>query len=516
MKRVSPALCLLLSLVSTRAEVRLSNLFSDGMVLQRGKPAPVWGTAKPGEEVSLSFAGQTVKATADAAGKWSVKLAPLALDATPKDLTVAGGPTVKNVVVGDVWICSGQSNMEMTLGGCNAPDDVKSADFPLIRRIKFDHRSLANPNIEVGRKWEVCTPNSAPNFTAPGFYFARRVLRETGVPVGLIDSNWGGSRIEPWIPPAGWALEPSLKSFVEEMARKDESYRATLSSKLDGFSAWIDATRKALATPGSVLPDAPNFPSHPLAEGGAPVAMYNGMIHPLVPLAITGALWYQGESNGGEGPEYTAKMRALVGGWRAVFGQGDFPFYFVQLANFQQPTDNPAGGDGWARVRSAQTASLAIPNTGMAVIIDIGEANDIHPRNKLDVGERLAVWALRNDYGKKDIVVSGPLFKALRIDGASAVVEFDHVGGGLMVGKKTGVTPTAEVPGGTLTRFAIAGADKQWVWADAKIEGTTVRVSSPKVPAPVAVRYAYSMNPEGCNLYNREGLPASPFRTDEW
>jgi sialate O-acetylesterase len=261
----------------------------------------------------------------------------------------------------------------------------------------------------------------------------------------------------------------------------------------------------------------PAIPRHPGGNGWS--GMYNAMIHPFVRLPIKGALWYQGESNGGEGETYYHKMRALIGGWRQQWGQGDFPFYFVQLANFQNATEDPAGGNGWAKLREAQRKSLSIPNTGMAVITDtvpLAEANDIHPRNKYDVGLRLARWALNRDYGQKDIEVSGPLFKALKIEGNKARLVFDHSGSGLMVGKKEGRTPAIENKEGKLKRFAVAGADKKWFWAEAIIENHTVVVSSPEVTEPVAVRYAFSMNPDGANLCNREGLPASPFRTDNW
>ena len=244
--------------------------------------------------------------------------------------------------------------------------------------------------------------------------------------------------------------------------------------------------------------------------------MYNGMLHCVVPFAIKGALWYQGESNGGEGDEYAAKMRALIGGWRKIWQQGDFPFYYVQLANWQEANQNPAGGDGWSRHRMAQLESLSIPKTGMAVIIDIGDGPDIHPKNKFDVGERLARWALRHDYGKQDLETSGPLFQGATFADGKATVSFTHTGTGLMVGKKNGRQPTEADSSGKLQRFAIAGEDKKWVWGQAVIEGDKVVVTSPEVPHPVAVRYAFSMHPAGCNLYNKEGLPASPFRSDKW
>jgi sialate O-acetylesterase len=282
---------------------------------------------------------------------------------------------------------------------------------------------------------------------------------------------------------------------------------------------WVAEARAALAAPQGEIPSPPQFPNNPLTDAGFPTTLYNGMIHPLAPYGIKGAIWYQGESNGGEGDEYYHKMRALVGGWRKVWNQGDFPFYFVQLANFQHPNPDPAGGDGWAKVRMAQSESLRIPHSGMAVAIDLADAgnpDDIHPKNKFDVGERLALWALAHDYGKQDVVFSGPLYKAMKVEDGKIRVSFDSVGGGLMIGKKEGREPAVEVRGGKLRRFAIAGEDRKWHWADAAIDGETVVVSSADVAKPVAVRYAYTMNPDGCNLYNKDGLPASPFRTDKW
>jgi sialate O-acetylesterase len=247
--------------------------------------------------------------------------------------------------------------------------------------------------------------------------------------------------------------------------------------------------------------------------------MYNAMIHPLVRFPIKGAIWYQGESNGSEGETYYHKMRALIGGWRKNWGQGDFPFYFVQLASYQAVSQNPAGGNGWARLREAQFKSLSVPNTGMAVITDtvpLAQSGDIHPKNKYDVGLRLALWALGRDYAQKGVVVSGPLFKSMKVEGGKARLEFDQLGSGLMIGKKDGRSPAVEDKEGKLARFAIAGADKKWAWAEAVIEKDAVVVYSPEVPVPVAVRYGFEMNPTGANLYNREGLPASPFRTDAW
>ena len=445
------------------ADVRLPKIFSDNMMLQRDLPVRVWGWAEAGEAVSVALAGKTVATKADEKGEWSLAL-PVIKKGENLELTVKGKNTLtlKNILVGDLWVCSGQSNMEMALGPClDAAEDIKTADLPKIRRIKINtvESGKLEPDAPAAGPWQVCTPGTAGAFTAVGFYFAREVQQKSGVPIGILDDNWGGSRIEPWTAP----------------------------ESLDGQ-----------------------------APGGN---KYNAMINPLLRFPIKGALWYQGESNGEEGDTYFDKMRALIGGWRKQWKQGDFPFYFVQLANFQAVTQDPAGGNGWAKLREAQTKALTIPNTGMAVIIDtvpLAQAGDIHPKNKYDVGMRLARWALGRDYGQKQLEVSGPLFKALKIEGSKARLAFDHLGTGLMVGKKEGRTPAVESKEEKLKGFAIAGADKKWVWADAVIVNRTITVTSPEVKEPVAVRYAYQMNPDGANLYNREGLPASPFRTDAW
>lgn len=519
-KRMLFAAAMVLGICSN-ADVQVSNLFSDNLVMQRDVPAPVWGTAESGEKVTVKIGSSEASAVADGKGRWMAKLPAMKMNAEPQEMTIAGKNTltIKNVLVGDVWICSGQSNMEWSLGGCNAKEDVDSANLPKIRRIKFDHRTADKPGSEVSRKWDICTPQTAPGFTAVGFYFARKVQKETGVPIGLLDNNWGGTRIEPWIPPCGFEMEKSLAGIVTDVKKREQAYRDDLVKSLDPLEKWIPEAKKAVASPGTEIPPMPNLPKSPYGDPGFPSSIYNGQICPIVPFAIKGALWYQGESNGGEGDEYYAKTNALVGGWRKIFGVGDFPFYFVQLANFQQPNDNPTGGDGWARLRMAQLKSLKIPNTGMAVAIELADAanpGDIHPKNKFDVGERLALWALAKDYGKKDIVYSGPLYKSMKVEGDKIRLEFDSAGSGLMIGKKEGRNPTVEDKGAKLKRFAVAGEDRKWVWADAVIDGNTVVVSNPEVSKPVAVRYAFSMHPAGCNLYNKEGLPASPFRTDEW
>lgn len=465
---------------AAQADVTPGSIFGDSMVLQQEMPVPVWGQAEPGEEVTVTFGDQTKKATADKDGRWQVKLDSLKANAEGRPLKLVGKNAVelKDVLVGEVWICSGQSNMEWAVrSSLNSKEEIEAADHPQIRLFNVPgHITSPVPKDTCPGEWQICSSKTVSGFSAVGYFFGRRLQKELDVPIGLVGSNWGGTRIEPWTSPAGFESVPELKKIAEQVA------------------AYTEDTKVA---------------------GGSPSAIYNAMIHPLAPFAMRGAIWYQGESNGGEGESYYHKTQALVNGWRKLFNP-ELAFYWVQLANFQKPNDNPAGGDGWANLREAQRKALDIKHTGMAVIIDIGEAGDIHPRNKQDVGDRLAQWALHQTYGKKDIVPSGPLYKSHKVEGNAIRVSFDSVGGGLMVGKKEGLSPSEEVTDGKLSRFAIAGADKQWHWAEATIDDDTVVVSSPEVKEPVAVRYAFSMNPEGANLYNKEGIPASPFRTDDW
>ncbi len=509
----------LLSALPATANVRLAKIFTDNMMLQRDQPVRVWGWANPGESVTAGLAGKSSTTRANDKGQWAIAL-PVIKTGENLELTVKGENTLtlKNLIVGDIWVCSGQSNMEMNLNGClGAADDIKAADLPKIRRIKFNHVqvSQAEPDAPAATQWQVCSPQTVGGFTAAGFYFAREIQQKTGVPIGLVDTNWGGTAIEPWVAPAGLGMVPELKGAHDAMQLMLKNYYAQLPQALTTMESWIAQTRKDLASGRPTNPP----PSGHLLPATNWSGMYNGMIDPIVHFPIKGALWYQGEANGGEGDTYYHKMRALIGGWRQQWGRGDFPFYYVQLAGFQAASNDPAGGNGWARIREAQTKVLDIPNSGMAVITDTvptEQANDIHPKNKYDVGMRLARWALARDYGQTQLEVSGPLFKSIQIEGGKARLSFDHTGAGLMVGKKEGRSPVAENPAAKLKQFAIAGADKKWFWADAMIENNTVLVSSPEVKEPVAVRYAFQMNPDGANLYNRDGLPASPFRTDAW
>ncbi len=384
---------------SATADVTLPKIFGDHMLLQRGLDAPVWGWADAGERVTVKFADQQHQTTADEHGRWMVHLDPMSASDQGQSLTVAGNNEIRfnDILVGDVWICSGQSNMELpTNVVINAQQEVESADYPEIRLFDVPgHTTSPLPKDDVpGGTWQPCSPQSVAGFSAVGYFFGRDFHRETGVPIGLIGTNWGGTRIEPWTPPVGFRSVPALQAISESVDRFDvatEQGKQTWNRYAEAIEGWARSAKQALqdGTTLSAPPETPGF-----KNANEPTTIYNAMVHGLAPYGIRGAIWYQGESNGGEGVEYFHKMQALIEGWRQVWNQAEFPiyFYFVQLADFQQPNNDPAGGDGWARLREAQLQSLSIKNTGMAVITDIGQANDIHPRNKQDVGYRLALW----------------------------------------------------------------------------------------------------------------------------
>lgn len=452
---------------STSAAVKLPSVIGDNMVLQRGEAVPIWGWDDPGTQVTVTLGDSKLTGKADDQGKWCVQL-PAMTAGGPHTMTVVGTTrvTVANILVGDVWLCSGQSNMEWSVGNSNnSQEELAAADHPRIRHIKIPHVPAETPQADVASGgWQVCSPQTVGGWTAVGYFFARHLQQELDVPVGLIGSNWGGTRIEPWTPPVGFQQVPALKDIAD---------------KLDSFPA-----KKA---DGAI-------------NHQSPLALYNGMIAPLVPYGIRGALWYQGESNNGEGMLYFEKQKALIGGWRAIWNKPDLPFYFVQLAPYRY------GGDpkNLAGIWEAQTATLSIPYTGMAVTVDISNLTDIHPRNKQDVGKRLALWALAQLYGKSDLVYSGPLYKSMAVEGNKIRLAFDHVGSGLV-----------SRDGQPLNWFTIAGEDKNFVPAQAEIDGATVVVSADSVAHPVAVRFGWTQEAEP-NLSNKESLPASPFRTDKW
>jgi len=513
-----------LAVGAAQGSVKPAWIFQDNMVLQRDLAVPVWGTGVAGESVCVKVGAQSKSDVVDANGQWQVRLAPLVASAVPQKMRIISGTNTfvfTNVVVGDVWMCSGQSNMEFPLWSCDPAVDVAAANDKALRVIKVPRvpsvepeESAGTPERNCDRVWRAADGK----MTGVGYYFARKIRQETGIPIGLIDDNWGGTDIELWVPPCGLQQEPGLAAESAKLQTRLAQYLVDYAKYIHEAQAWLPGARAMMAQRGKVPPP-PMEPQHPVYSLGSRKgwsSLFNGMVHPVLPYGIKGVIWYQGENNGSEGDIYFHKMRALINGWRQVWDQGDFPFYFVQLPGYLKPTDDPAGGTGWSRLREAQARTLSVTNTAMAVTIDIGETDNIHPKNKLDVGERLARWALVRDYGMTNLVAGSPTYRKMAVEGDKVRVFFDDAGPGLMVGVKEKATPVREDMSSTLKQFAVAGADRKWHWADARIDGSTVVVASTNVPAPVAVRYAYSINPVGANLYNRAGLPAAPFRTDDW
>ncbi len=498
------------------AEVTLASVFTDHAVLQRDKPLPVWGKADPGEMITVALGSEKITTTTNPDGKWQVYLPAQPVSKDPLTLTLTGKNTItrSDILLGDVWLCGGQSNMDLALGAIGVPDEIASADLPLIRHFRVGYHFANSPADEVQGNWQPCSPGTAPGFSAVGYYFGKKIHAETGVPIGLLTNAVGGTNIELWISQEKLLSTPSLESYAETMRVSLADYQKRLSENLPAARDWVNRSTAA-AKLGMPLPMPPNWPEFPFSDKMMKprcVTLFNGMLAPLVPFSLRGVIWYQGENNS-EDALYVEKKTALISDWRELFRDPDLPFYYVQLAAWQQPDESPEGG-GWGMIRDLQRQCLAIPHTGMAVTTDVGDADDIHPKNKQDVGGRLALWALRNEYGQKDLVASGPLFESIAVEGDKLRIRFSSSGGGLVTASKNGTDPAIQTPDAKPKRFAIAGEDKKWIWADAEIDGDTIILSAPGVPHPAAARYAYSSNPEGANLYNRDGLPASPFRTD--
>lgn len=660
MKIVIYLFSLLLISSLTHAELKVSSVFGDHMVLQRDQPVPVWGKTKPGTEVMVRFRDQTVRATADTQGKWMAELSALSVGPA-ENFTVSSGEetiTFNDVLVGEVWICSGQSNMEWPVRrSANPEEEIQSANYPKIRLFDVPHEYAPTPQETIDASWKVCSPETVADFSAVAYSFGRALWKELGVPIGLISSNWGGTRAEAWTPLDTLKSNPDYQDFVEshrsntEILKNDPGLKARLQAKFDAFNRKMDFLSRSTPIPDSKWfnPDA-EFDGTELVEPGVdflketdglihvqttfnlaesqasqPGAkamlgqmdnydvtwingvqigrmgpeldtprsfsreydipagtlkpgvnvmliqivdvrkdasfgknieqphlkladgqiieldnkwrmkiiedagarpdtldrimkhsgsyLYNGMIAPLVPVAFQGVIWYQGESNAKRADQYRSLFPDMITSWRNAWGRGDFPFYFVQLANF-------SGRPHWAELREAQRETLRLPNTGMAVTIDIGDPKDIHPKNKQDVGKRLSLWALAKTYGvtrasspaasipffgkffQEPLPHSGPLFREAEIEGNQIRLKFDHVYGGLQ-----------SSDGDKLKGFLIAAENEEFQPADAFIEGDDVIVSHPEIQSPADVRYAWATDPEA-NLTNSEGLPASPFRTD--
>jgi sialate O-acetylesterase len=635
--------CYVLMIFQTAfCQVRLPRLVSDGMVLQRDAKVKVWGWAEAGEKVTINFNGKTYSATAGTDGKWAVMLSSLKAGG-PYSMEINAGNhiTLKNILIGDVWVCSGQSNMELPMNRVKDkyPDVIAHSDNPNIRQFIVPQRYVfgaPQEDLQSGN-WESANPQSVLHFTAVGYFFAKTLYEKYHVPIGLINASLGGS------PAQAWMSEDALKAFpayletaekykdsnyVNQVKEKDKAVSDAWYGRIqqldkgltNGEKPWFDTTydasgwqsmklpaywedeglghvngvvwfKKEIDVPASMTgkparlllgcivdsdtvyingtvagttsyqypPRKYDIPSNMLKTGKniivirvinttgrggfvkdkpyqlivggeiidlrgewqyqlggvmdplpaptfiqwQPLGLYNGMIAPLLNYTIKGVIWYQGESNTGNPLEYQKLFPALIANWRQKWNEGDFPFLYVQLANFMQAKNEPSESN-WAMLREAQLKTLAVPNTGMAVITDIGEWNDIHPLDKEDVGKRLALAAQKAAYGDKKAVYSGPIYQSMKIEGNKITITFTNTGGGLVA-----------KGGGELKYFAIAGTDKKFVWAKAKIKANKVVVWNDQVTNPVAVRYAWADNPEGANLYNKEGLPASSFRTDE-
>lgn len=503
MKKAPLLAALLLMPSMTRpvlAEVKVASPFTDHMVLQRDLPVPVWGMADAGTKVTVAFAGQSKTGAADGDGKWRVVLDPLKTSSEGRALRITttsdNAPAIelKDVLVGEVWLASGQSNMVFPIskairawaGVRNEEEEIAAASYPQIRMFTGETTCAFEPKDTVTGTWKVCTPENVPAFSAVGYFFARDLHKTLNAPVGIINLSFGASTAQAWIRREAIAANPKLKPVLDEF---DQAVKSYVPPSEEELKKWQEAVEKAKAA-GKRAPSRPK--RDPAQDQHNPTVLFNGMVAPVIPYATRGVIWYQGESITSPRELFPLWNETLIKDWRALWGT-ELPFYFCQLAGHE--SNNP-------KVREWQTEALKLPKTGMAVTVDIGERKNVHPKNKQDVGARLARIALAKTYGR-DVEFSGPVFESMEIEGASIRLKFSHVGGGLVA------------KDGPLKTFEIAGADGKFVSAEAKIEGDAILVRSDEVATPVAARYAWSAYPEGCNLYNKAGLPAAPFRTDK-
>ena len=488
------------------AELKLATPFSDHMVLQREKPVAVWGWADAGETVTVSFAGQSKSATAGTDGKWSLRLDALAASAESRTVVVTGKEghkvEVKDVLVGEVWLGSGQSNMEFPVAGCYHFDvERAAAKYPLIRHYRESSGPSDTPQAEGKGAWLLCAPHTVGGFSAVLYFFGLEIHKEVGVPVGLINTSLGGTPIKSWVAAEVQSSDTETKANYDTQHEAHLKFDPAQASALHQkqLAIWKAASEQAKANGTPFVVAEPSDPVVIWKRKGGPSGLFNGKVLNLMPYTLRGMLWYQGERNVGNPGLYDKQLTQLVTSWRSLWSD-ELPFAWVQLPNFTWPS----GGEGLPRMRESMLKTLALPKTGMAITIDIGDAKDIHPKNKQDVGKRLSFWALGTVYGKNVPAISGPLPAGSMISGNAITVDFKHANGGLK-----------SIKDGPLTGFQIAAADQQWKPAEAKIVGETVVASSPEVPQPVAVRYAWKDCPD-YSLANGAGLPASPFRTDDW
>jgi sialate O-acetylesterase len=492
-------LALALLAARVQAEIKLASPFASHMVLQREIPVAIWGTADPGEKVTVEFAGQKKSAKADTAGRWRVELKPLKASDAPRTLTVSGSKNtqpvrLEDVLVGEVWLCSGQSNMDFTVakttkyyfaGVTNEAEEVAAANYPAIRMFTGDPVRAYRPQPSVPGAWRACTPETVREFSAVGYFFARDLQKEIKVPVGIVTLTFGASTAQAWIRREAIAANPKLKPELDRFDEVVTNYVPPTDAELKSWQAAADqAKANNRRAPRRPRPD-------PVQDQHNPTVLFNGMIAPFVGFAIRGVLWYQGESITAPRELFPLWNETLIRDWRALWGR-ELPFYFCQLAALENASNSP-------QVREWQTEALKLPNTAMAVTIDIGDPKNVHPKNKAPLGNRLARIALARNYGRK-IECSGPQCESAKAEGAALRLKFSHTGGGLVV------------KDGPLKTFEVAGADGKFAAAEAAIDGDTVVLRSAEVAAPTAARYAWSPYPDGCNFYNAAGLPAAPFR----
>jgi len=488
------------------ADVKLPAIFSDHMVLQASVSVPIWGWAEAGENVTVTITGQTKTVITGTDGKWMVKLDALKAGEV-FTLTVKGKNTITitDGLVGDVWLCSGQSNMVWPVSLAKDFEKEKAAaNFPNIRMFKDQSIASPIPQDKCAGHWAVCSSNTVGGFSATAYFFGREIHQKTGRGIGLINSSVGGTPIESWTSMAAQQPQAEFKPLFERWEKQQADWnpdkaQAEYETQL---AVWTEADAKAKIE-GKPSPSRPSHLIEPRLNLHHPGNLFNGKIAPLIPYALRGAIWYQGEANADGGANlYGQQLTTLITDWRTRWG-GEFPFAWVQLPEYSTvQTKAVDERSGWSLVREGMLHTLQLPHTGMAIGLGTGEADNIHPKNKQEVGRRLALWALATVYGKKDVAWAGPLPAGYKIVGSEVVISFTHTDGGLIA------------KDGELKGFAIAGEDKKWIWANAKIAGNTVVVSHPDVKAPVAVRYAWAVNPASANLCNGAGLPASPFRTD--
>ena len=497
--------------MALRAELKLPTIIGDHMVLQQKQTNPIWGWDTPGTKVTVSFAGQTKSADAGPDGKWTVKLDPVDANATAQVLSISGSSKkdVQDVLVGEVWMCSGQSNMGFTLNGdWNGDIEAAASKLPNLRLVTVPIVGTQELQNDFKGEWKQCTPESAAGFTAVGFFFGRMLHEVLGVPVGLINNAWGGSAAEAWVRRESIEKDPRFQALMEATVKREadatsDAAKANFEKANEKWKADVAALKEKGLKPGQQLPRAPQPPGAWLTGNARPGNIFAGMVNPTLGYGMKGVIWYQGESNASRAYEYGDLFPFMIEQWRKEWNQGDFSFYWVQLADFMAETPEPADST-WAELRESQTKTMKLPNTGQCVIIDLGEGKDIHPKNKHDVAARLVRWALVKDYGLK-FPYRSPEFKSMEIKGEKVQITLDMFGSALRPFDVNNVVGCA-----------VCGEDKVWHWATGTVLGADkFEVSSKDVPAPIALRYAWANNPV-CNLFSKDGLPVTPFRTDDF